>query len=433
MKQSRIVALGGAAAALMCVAATATVTTVYAETRAQAPQVSVPAIDEYDQLSPDLAMSLAKVLAVSASEDNIGGEYFDRENQTFTVYVVGKPSHSMLSITEEVSQHLRVEFAEAAATKGEMAAATVELIQIDGVAGVFQAPDGSGLRVDVVGAASKVQREVRNVSNDVPITVDVHDETPVEFSDTRPDDYAPFNGGSRIYIQGASGCSMGLPVRRKNNNNIGLLTAAHCSDNGNGWGQSGLAVRTYHGSRLVATTRDHTALKWDAQFTRADTSYGTNIFIGNHLSGSKRGHAPEYRRYVAGDNLRVSGGYSGVNVGKVIGSYTPNYGPAGVSMGSMYLLESTNGVAISGHGDSGSPVFELYNGTAVAAGLNSGLMRGQYEAPCTGVPTDPSSNGRKCSTRVIVSPWCNIKSALNLDVHASGSFMYPVDPKYLKC
>ena len=99
----------------------------------------------------------------------------------------------------------------------------------------------------------------------------------------------------------------------------------------------------------------------------------------------------------------TSGAFSGVRCDiKVESTWAFFYDFMGNKFGTMVKATHVAGLAASGDGDSGGPVFALNaQSNVLAAGIITG---GEGSAPCTGVIYDSRSGTRKCSPTVYYTP-----------------------------
>lgn len=417
-----------------------------------------------DEMPQDLGQVVGAIVATAQDAPNYAGEWLDEQARTLVVYGVGEPGADLqtvmgaagevgLDVTWQPAEHSFAELESAGAAMiadgsatsigyandGSSLTATydptkttardrsraqrsADLVADRTAARVGRRSARAGIDVDVDTARSAsssgaAESSDRSTDDGVAVAWEAVEGPVAVVADSRNNDTAPFDGGIRIVRPNGGGCSAGFPV-----NNAagiaGMVTAAHCSS----WGAVDVVWRSTGSGAIVGASRPRQTLPWDAQYLQRDAStYAKHVFIGDVNTTGKRvlanGPLP-----AIGALVRISGGYSGTQRGRITGRRTPNYSdtPAGVSMGSFYEVQSTDlNVAIAGNGDSGSPVVQYYNGgLAAPVGIFSGFLTGSsYVRPCQGIPT---GGGRSCSNTALVSPWARVESGLNVTLRAGA-------------
>ncbi|MFV0435234.1 MAG: hypothetical protein ACK5LO_14840 [Leucobacter sp.] len=335
------------------------------------------------------------VLEVARTQANYSGEWFDAEDNTLTVYGVGGPSEKLQRVFD--ASKLKVEWTEARYSAIELGALADEL-RVSGLAyeGIRYHPDGSGITVMRTAAEEKpVGQHAELLANPAIEWV----EGAIEPADTRTTDTAPFAGGIRIYSN-YGGCSGGFPHER-DNGDVGIITAWHCSD-----GAEGVTWKVTDSQATVGKTNSKKSKGWDVQFVKgAAGSIEGKLFSGNYVTSNKI-NLPQ--AFVLGGYLpigmpvSVSGSYSGSQSGKITALTETSYLGGSAQAGKKYYEVTANaGKPLGGNGDSGSPAVEIDGSFVLPVGLYVARYSGSYEVPCKGIPT---SSSRKCATVGLVTP-----------------------------
>ena len=353
-----------------------------------------------------------RLLATAARYDGFSGSVLHRRSRTLVVQGVGAAPGEVVHAMAAAPAGLAVSWESVRFSRDDLLRKAEAIGRNPRVMSVLLEPDFDGL---VVGLKSRVPRasvpakrslgtlqtSLRRRGDD---SIAVRFTAPMPLSSAaRPNDRAPFSGGSRIAAGGVA-CTSGFPAQRTANGDDVLVFANHCSS-----GRAGVVWRTIQGRRVVGTSGATRSTRWDTQVLNG-RQYGNAIFVGGINSNLGRRIVGPVATFSRGDQWCVSGSFSGELCGSRIINTNLLFrtSPGGPIMGPAVVL-SQPGVAVAGQGDSGSPAFTRAGAGARIAGVLSAINTA-FREPCRGIP------GRLCASRVVVIPWARFRGPLGLEL-----------------
>jgi hypothetical protein len=354
-----------------------------------------------------------RLLATAARYDRFSGSVFHRRSRRLVVQGVGAVPGEVARAMAAAPQGLAVRWEQVRYSRDALLRKAEAIGRDPRVMSVLIEPDFDGL---VVGLDSKTprvsvsaQRSLHTAQaglrrrGDDSIAVRFTSPMPLS-SAARPNDRAPFWGGSRI-VTGGVACTSGFPAQRRANGDDVLVFANHCSS-----GRAGVVWRTAQQRRVVGTSTAIRSTRWDTQVLNG-RRYGNAIFVGGIASNLGRRIVGPVATFSRGDRWCVSGSFSGEMCGSRIINTNLLFrtSPGGPIMGPAVVI-SRPGVAVAGQGDSGSPAFTRAAGGGVrVAGVLSAINTA-FREPCRGI------GGRLCASRVVVIPWARFRGPLGLEL-----------------
>jgi hypothetical protein len=393
-----------------------------------------------------LVQAADDVRGVMESRDaSFAGVAIDPEADAMTVYLHGSPdARSSAQLQKLRGQGFRLTVGQAPYSRATLDAARERVLAQQGSLGIVGAginEDGTGLAVGThvadtgtgakaggtatrgVGAAGPAASVVpqvflANVAG-VPVTVTQEQVAPTA-GNTRLDDGSPFKGGARLVGPGLKGktvdCTSSFAVKDSANKTY-LVTAGHCFAQGPTkyiTGGTDLTLTGVVGS--VSWNGLTSGKKIDAELIRTDAAgyvYDGAYNDGNGYNKPVAGSS----NTVVGMHVCVSGSFSGVACNAKVTSRGYAYQAEGLPypvVGDM--IGATDGKAIAGEGDSGSPVFTVtpadnYRRDTVVGILSAGnaWLFNWGVVGCKGVTTTDAGKKRQCYNTMLIARFNNLK------------------------
>jgi hypothetical protein len=353
-----------------------------------------------------------RLLATAARYDRFSGSVLHRRPRTLVVQGVGSAPDEVARAIAAAPRGLAVEWQKVRFSRDALLRKAEAIGSEPRVMSVLLEPDYDGL---VVGLETSAQRAALAAQQTLRTTqaglrrrgddsIAVRFTAPMPLSSAaRPNDRAPFWGGSRI-VTGGVACTTGFPAQRRANGDDVLVFANHCSS-----GRAGVTWRTAQQRRVVGTSTAIRSTRWDTQVLNG-RRYGNAIFVGGIASNRGRRIVGPVATFSRGDRWCVSGSFSGEMCGSRIINTNLLFRtrPGGPIMGPAVVI-SRPGVAVAGQGDSGSPAFTRAGAGARIAGVLSAINTA-FREPCRGI------GGRICASRVVVIPWARFRGPLGLEL-----------------
>lgn len=265
--------------------------------------------------------------------------------------------------------------------------------------------DGSGIRVSLDVISSQARRSTSGtqdqIRREVPYPLTFDDQAPTRaFDNTRLSDISFHFGGARITsFNTGSGCTSGFSVAKNDDPGVrGLMFAAHCGAVGEQWvtfDRTVTPIQPY----LFGTTSTRDTLNDGAIMTSSFAQpYMWTAAYNSTVYSKINGQTTSY----VGQELCLSGSYSGLNCGNIVASTTELYNLGG-DLTSVFGLRTTNinGAPAAGNGDSGGPGYTIVSTSTGSQRLAVGIISAipnPSPTTCQGVPG--AENGRKCSPTV---------------------------------
>jgi hypothetical protein len=354
-----------------------------------------------------------RLLAAAARHDGFSGSVLHRRSRTLVVQGVGAAPREVARAMAAAPPGLSVRWDKVRFSRDALLRKAEAIGRDPRVMSVLLEPDFDGLVVGLETKAPRVtvpaRRTLRTAQaglrrrGDDSIAVRFTSPMPLS-SAARPNDRAPFWGGSRI-VTGGVACTSGFPAQRRANGDDVLVFANHCSS-----GRAGVTWRTAQRRRVVGRSTAIRSTRWDTQVLNG-RRYGNAIFVGGIASNRGRRIVGPVATFSRGDRWCVSGSFSGGMCGSRIINTDLLFrtSPGGPIMGPAVVI-SRPGVAVAGQGDSGSPAFTRAAGGGVrVAGVLSAINTA-FREPCRGI------GGRLCASRVVVIPWARFRGPLGLEL-----------------
>jgi hypothetical protein len=353
-----------------------------------------------------------RLLATAAGYDRFSGSVLHRRPRTLVVQGVGAAPDEVARAIAAAPRGLAVEWQKVRFSRDALLRKAQTIGSDPRVMSVLLEPDYDGLVVgletNAPRAALAAQQTLRTTQTGLrrrgDDSIAVRFTAPMPLSSAaRPNDRAPFWGGSRI-VTGGVACSTGFPAQRRANGDDVLVFANHCSS-----GRAGVTWRTARQRRVVGTSTAIRSTRWDTQVLNG-RRYGNAIFVGGIGSNRGRRIVGPVATFSRGDRWCVSGSFSGEMCGSRIINTNLLFRtrPGGPIMGPAVVI-SRPGVAVAGQGDSGSPAFTRAGAGARIAGVLSAINTA-FREPCRGI------GGRICASRVVVIPWARFRGPLGLEL-----------------
>jgi hypothetical protein len=354
-----------------------------------------------------------RLLATAARYDRFSGSEFRRRSRALVVQGVGAAPGGVARAMAAAPSGLDVRWEQVRYSRDALLRKAEAIGRDPRVMSVLLEPDFDGLVVGLETSAPRTavaaQQSLRTAQaglrsrGDDSIAVRFTSPMPLSAA-ARPNDRAPFWGGSRIAAAGGVACTSGFPAQRRANGDDVLVFANHCSS-----GRAGVVWRTIQQRRVVGRSTAIRSTRWDTQVLNG-RSYGNAIFVGGIASNLGRRIVGPVATFSRGDRWCVSGSFSGELCGSRIINTNLLFRtrPGGPIMGPAVVL-SRPGVAVAGQGDSGSPAFTRAGPGARIAGVLSAINTA-FREPCRGI------GGRLCASRVVVIPWARFRGPLGLEL-----------------
>jgi hypothetical protein len=353
-----------------------------------------------------------RLLATAARSDRFAGSVLRRSPRMLVVQAVGAAPAEVARAIAAAPRGLTVRWEQVRYSRDALLRKAEAIGRNPRVMSVLLEPDFDGLVVGLKNmpprASTPAQQSLRTAPvglrrrGDDAIAVRFTSAMPLSPA-ARPNDRAPFWGGSRIAGGGAA-CTSGFPAQRRANGDDVLVFANHCSS-----GRAGVVWRTVQRGRVVGSSTAIRSTRWDTQVLNG-RRYGNAIFVGGIASNLGRRIVGPVATFSRGDRWCVSGSFSGELCGNRIINTNLLFrtSPGGPIMGPAVVL-SQPGVAVAGQGDSGSPAFIRAGAGARVAGILSAINTA-FREPCRGI------GGRLCASRVVVIPWARFRGPLGLQL-----------------
>ncbi|MDF9875992.1 hypothetical protein [Cellulosimicrobium cellulans] len=327
------------------------------------------------------------------------------------IYWDGEPSQALAELVHAAPPGFSVTVVDTPFSPAELRAEVDRLIHTDGVLSARLTPEADSLVVTLASDALAA-RSTTNLTR-FPVTVEEGEPIPTgRFDDPNP------MGGALIGISGKGHCTAGFGAKTVGGS-ARLLTAAHCGVVGKG--VTHLTVGNSMGTILGRN------ITHDAAGVGGGSLAYSNPFVwaadGTPATDNSLMIMDGTMNPVVGDEICLSGAYSGYSCGHIIGAtdtwnYTGMTGvPDMIGITGYVTVHATN-KRLNGPGDSGGPGVIWTTSGTYAATLTSGIRGGGGAGSCDGVflynPFEDAN--RECSTVNLLTSARSAANAFGLTI-----------------